>query len=244
MSEARNKDHWRELAELLGLPPDEKGAPEQPEVYNEHRDSGDAPKENTGSREWQPAPADLTDAEPIGEDSFEPAPGERSFHEDVSRIDEAPAREFFGGAPDRELPPSASLGHGLDREREEAGDEPEPERRRGRRRGRRGRRDDSRERDERDRKNRAPRAERMERDLDEIPPESADASEGQAIMEEASDPFRGEIEQSPDEEDFDMAGTAATASVEQDDDEEVDKLTDWNVPSWSELIASLYRPER
>ena len=31
---------------------------------------------------------------------------------------------------------------------------------------------------------------------------------------------------------------------EEDDDEEVDKLTDWNVPSWNELISSLYRPDR
>ena len=26
--------------------------------------------------------------------------------------------------------------------------------------------------------------------------------------------------------------------------EELDDLSDWNVPSWNELIASLYRPER
>jgi hypothetical protein len=26
--------------------------------------------------------------------------------------------------------------------------------------------------------------------------------------------------------------------------EEIDTLSDWNVPSWSEIIASLYRPER
>jgi hypothetical protein len=31
---------------------------------------------------------------------------------------------------------------------------------------------------------------------------------------------------------------------EEDDDEEIDKLTDWNVPSWTELIGSLYRPDR
>ena len=27
-------------------------------------------------------------------------------------------------------------------------------------------------------------------------------------------------------------------------DEEVDDLSNWNVPTWAELIASLYRPER
>lgn len=33
-------------------------------------------------------------------------------------------------------------------------------------------------------------------------------------------------------------------SREDDSDEEIDTLSDWNVPSWFELIASLYRPER
>jgi hypothetical protein len=28
------------------------------------------------------------------------------------------------------------------------------------------------------------------------------------------------------------------------DNEEIDTLSDWNVPSWAELIASLYRPDR
>ena len=30
----------------------------------------------------------------------------------------------------------------------------------------------------------------------------------------------------------------------EDDSDDVDTLSDWNVPSWAELIASLYRPER
>ena len=31
---------------------------------------------------------------------------------------------------------------------------------------------------------------------------------------------------------------------EEDDSDDVDTLSDWNVPSWAELIASLYRPDR
>jgi hypothetical protein len=31
---------------------------------------------------------------------------------------------------------------------------------------------------------------------------------------------------------------------EEADTDDVDTLSDWNVPSWAELIASLYRPER
>jgi hypothetical protein len=34
------------------------------------------------------------------------------------------------------------------------------------------------------------------------------------------------------------------AADTDDDSDEVDNLSDWNVPSWQELIASLYRPER
>jgi hypothetical protein len=42
-----------------------------------------------------------------------------------------------------------------------------------------------------------------------------------------------------DEEDMD------TSSPDPDvKDEEMDTLSDWNVPSWNELIASLYRPDR
>jgi hypothetical protein len=45
-------------------------------------------------------------------------------------------------------------------------------------------------------------------------------------------------------------GTAAAETPAQgeepetDDEEEIDNLSDWNVPSWNDLIASLYRPER
>jgi hypothetical protein len=35
--------------------------------------------------------------------------------------------------------------------------------------------------------------------------------------------------------------TELPARVEEDED---DNLSDWTVPSWTELIASLYRPER
>jgi hypothetical protein len=37
------------------------------------------------------------------------------------------------------------------------------------------------------------------------------------------------------------------AAPEEEEDTELDdvrSLSDWNVPSWNELIASLYRPER
>ena len=44
------------------------------------------------------------------------------------------------------------------------------------------------------------------------------------------------------EEELEELETPST-SADNDIDEE-DTLSDWNVPSWTELIASLYRPER
>jgi hypothetical protein len=37
---------------------------------------------------------------------------------------------------------------------------------------------------------------------------------------------------------------ARPSSGPEDDNEEADNLSDWSVPSWTELIASLYRPDR
>ncbi|HWY86465.1 MAG TPA: hypothetical protein VNX28_07065, partial [Gemmataceae bacterium] len=45
-------------------------------------------------------------------------------------------------------------------------------------------------------------------------------------------------------DDVELAEPVEAVHEEEDDDEEIDKLTDWNVPSWAELIGSLYRPER
>jgi hypothetical protein len=39
-------------------------------------------------------------------------------------------------------------------------------------------------------------------------------------------------------------GAALHQETEEPDKEDLDTLSDWNVPSWAELIASLYRPDR
>ncbi len=36
----------------------------------------------------------------------------------------------------------------------------------------------------------------------------------------------------------------AAAEEEEDAEEEVEDFSTWNVPSWAEIIAGLYRPER
>lgn len=63
-----------------------------------------------------------------------------------------------------------------------------------------------------------------------------DSVAGEPSAKEAA-PARGGLQR----EDAEGTGQEAT---ERPDSEEVDTLSDWNVPSWAELIASLYRPER
>jgi hypothetical protein len=48
-------------------------------------------------------------------------------------------------------------------------------------------------------------------------------------------------EQSPVEHDVEKQMEEVFADPEK---EEIDTLSDWNVPSWAEIISSLYRPER
>jgi len=85
-----------------------------------------------------------------------------------------------------------------------------------RRRGRRGRRED-----------RPPsRLEEKAPDLEEADEEQAlpeDSENGEEETEDAAEPVEAQTE-----EDLDVDNT----------------LRDWNVPSWNELIASLYRPDR
>jgi hypothetical protein len=47
-----------------------------------------------------------------------------------------------------------------------------------------------------------------------------------------------------DETDLEDVEPEETTGPQEEDDEPVEPITDWNVPSWNELIASLYRPER
>jgi hypothetical protein len=51
-------------------------------------------------------------------------------------------------------------------------------------------------------------------------------------------------EEAPATASDEVTGETAATPEEDDDTEEIDSLSDWSVPSWTELIASLYRPER
>jgi ribonuclease E len=121
------------------------------------------------------------------------------------------------------------------------GGEAPPKKRRGRRRRGRGKGQREREAAPRD-----PAA--------DLAPESADAAESGLAEETESggNRRRGRRKPAPvsfDEAEAEESVSEATADevapAEDDDDEPMEDLNqDWNVPSWSELIASLYRPDR
>src|SRR4051794_20452263 len=58
MSEPREKDRWRELADLLGLPPDEQAPPPA--------------RQERAQAEATPSEPEVPEAEPVADDALEP----------------------------------------------------------------------------------------------------------------------------------------------------------------------------
>jgi hypothetical protein len=105
------------------------------------------------------------------------------------------------------------------------------------RRGRRGRRERNGDRGERSSRSRRGSPSRRQ--------------EAEPVAEDRGDPFEERESKDPDEfpEEVEPAilhdSTALEREKEAEEDvDDVDTLSDWNVPSWTELIDSLYRPER
>jgi hypothetical protein len=221
----REQDRWRELADLLGLPPDEQkqsAAQPAPPARNEptttHHDRAPSRPEA--------APPAAEVAEPA---MFEEVViTEMNLHEEDYREPESQAREVAS----------------------EGADEPADDRpRRGRRRGRRGSRN---ERDDRAPvENSAGREEVTEPSGNETSEDDfmdrTEGGGGPGRRRHPEESHRGNVDEEArhDEEHAELEETGAMEPTTDDaDDEEIDRLTDWNVPSWNDLIGSLYRPER
>jgi ribonuclease E len=232
-------ERWRELAEVLGLPPDERGPSAAPAVPVASSPGVAA------NRSWEPAPTSQRlspKAEEIAAELPAPEPVEELPTRDADSFTEA-ADSFAEAA--------------------EAVEEVE----RGRRRGRRGRRERSR----RDRDERARERPLQEEQNAEEPSELAAAiepaevaepiaEEAETVSGKAEEPAKEErsgrrrrrsrrrgrradtAPEAPAGEETPHEEVVAPAALETEEDE--DNLADWDVPSWNELIASLYRPER
>jgi hypothetical protein len=221
-------DHWAALAEQLGLPPAATPSPEAPAAVA--RKPAPVFEESARAVAPPPPPEPLPPAEkPAGPEPFRaqgsrrpPRPAE--FERAIEHRDPAPVP--------KEIEEPAGQG--------EAGEEIEKPRSSGRRRGR-----------------------RPDKEKGGMPSAVEEASEGpaegDAAVHEKAEPTerrgrgRGRSGTKPARSSRPVpeAGPAPAdesapgqAVEPEEKEEELDTLSDWNVPSWNELIASLYRPER
>jgi hypothetical protein len=243
----QGEQHWQELAELFGL------APEKPAA----KPAAPIPVAREEARST-PAPKPVEEIAPMA--SREPEPP-RYEEEETSRLEPEPEEtqgweaEFDADDPDdTAIVDEQSLADDTAAdadtadfsERPPAGSPEEDKPRRGRRRRRRGKRRGG---EGEGREGREPAA---------APPVRQEArSEPVADESRGRNRHRGSRR---DEEDRRRAPAPVEAAVEEEwsNDEDREKresdnrplsledtdFTNWNVPSWQELIASLYRPDR
>lgn len=74
----------------------------------------------------------------------------------------------------------------------------------------------------------------------------ADGAGQPALADDAAQPDESPSGREVDEEDTDDEEVILESSPadDEDDDEPIETFADWNVPSWQEIVASLYRPDR
>ena len=215
------RQHWQQLAEQLGL-----DAPEQP-----------APAPAVSKKEEELAAPKVDQAEKT-------VPSEiRTEHEETFVRNEDKAFGAGVGANEAKAAPAkAPASDQFVAVAETSGDavfaeppvdEPRP--------GRRERRERRPERGERDRSSHR-RRDSGPRRREET---STSAAEPAEDLPETNEDF---TESELEEIEPSFVDETSSSEVRKEDDEadpdDVDTLSDWNVPSWAELIASLYRPER
>jgi hypothetical protein len=210
--------HWEDLAEQLGLDPENSA--EMPKTSHEPAEDIAPPVEGY-EVENEPAP------EPVAEEETSTAQWRRDpapVEDETPTIEEIPAEPKMTGA---------------DRRVTESDDERGPKRRSGRRRGRRSRSSEA----PATEKNAETPTEEAGAEKKDDDAESVDAASdrsrprGRGRRRGGDKPIRRE-EAAADEP------TAKEPVVNDGEDNDLDDLSNWQAPSWQELIGSLYRPER
>jgi hypothetical protein len=220
-----SRDHWKELAEQLGLPPESQGSAGVPEPEGP---KSRQPEREPEARHKETAPViekrrEVERAEDRGRPhrSYSRGPHEPAqvseppaTREDIERPPQPEAAELQEERPSRrgERPSAREEDaevRGPESHEEKpgvlAGQEEEHSRGRRRRGGRGGKR-------------------RQEEDRPE--------GKGRRGRDVAPKPKAEVVEEK------------ATQTVEEDDADDMEDLTNWTVPSWQDLISSLYRPDR
>jgi hypothetical protein len=236
----KQEQHWQELADLLGLPP----AP-TPEPTAEPAQRAE---EASSAEPLRPSPQDA----PVAHEQRHELP---SLQPEARLEELAPQLESFA---ETELEPWETSPLSQAEELDEDVDAPPPSsrRRRGRRTGRESRRPGAQD-----------VAETVPNDEETETAQPSEQVEGAGeerskrgrrdrgrkrhkktpVLEERAEETRFEEEEELEadardlEEDLDEP---AEPEREDEELEDVDTLSDWNVPSWTELIESLYRPDR
>jgi hypothetical protein len=219
----RQKEHWRALAELLGLEPEPEPAPPPPAAPVADREEAEYPaRGKSEAAAGEPALLPET-ASPRGR----------------RRRPTVPAEETPEGA----AAPGPEATELLVAPEPVETEEPLPAgRRRGRRTSRAGRSE-------------APTAVETEEEKTDVAethavtPAAAEKMPAESPRRRGRGPKRQKkAAETADQVESEEAAEPATPQAElepaESDLDETDALTDWNVPSWQELIASLYRPER
>jgi hypothetical protein len=206
--------HWQELAEQLGLEPVESSAP--PPQPTSKEEKAEAPQPARPER-VEPAVTKTEDAVSFAphEEAISPVEVEAIPAQATDQF--VSAAEASGDEEPRRVEPAAVQESSAERG------------------GRRARRP---ERGDRDRTSPRRRDSSRRREQETVAARAGDwpaESPETAPEDEFSDELETEsVEETPPAED----------RKEDDDADDLDTLSDWNVPSWAELIASLYRPER
>ncbi len=216
------RQHWQQLAEQLGLDASGQPAPASAPVPIKE-------EKPTAAKMGQAEKAAPSEAQTEREETLIRNEYKCFGASEAEAPAKAPAADQFVAVA--EASAGAVLGPP-----EPSADEPRPERR-----GRRERRPERGERGKSSHRRRDSGGRRRE----ETPSPVVERAENSPDMngpEDSSEPeFPEEIEPAFVDE------TPSAEERKQDDEadtDDVDTLSDWNVPSWAELIASLYRPER
>lgn len=261
---ANEKDRWRELAELLGLPADQEPAREEPAAQTQPFDSAPPELESAQEEVRKGDEETLSDLDELGE------PFENVEDAEIAEAVESLEQHFLDEEAGVNLDEDAE---DMPEEAAEEGrgpatsEEDRPRRKRRRRRGRKGRgpregqeagestasavegSSDAEESEEEGdplaldrpvkekRTEEEPRRGRKRRGRGRKPDDRDERVE--AVRDEEAE-YDDELasQEEPEEEEV------RAQEADDDDDNEPDPFKDWNVPSWQELISSLYRPER
>jgi hypothetical protein len=216
-----SRNHWADLAEQLGLAPEAELEPPSGSL---------SPPDESAESEAE-APPIVHEFEP--EHSEEPGPAE-------PEAEPAPVQQWRPTSPEAEptstVTEEASGFEGPEQTAQpmETAEAEEKRPRLGRRRGRRSGRGTS-------------RREETPREPAELEAEPGDEPAGERLETERRRGRGRSRSKSPDAESAEATPSDVAEGVAEEadeKDEELDNLSDWNVPSWNELIASLYRPER